>query len=222
MSSSVSSRAYLSRLRWSCLLDHGQRRRSVAIAATTCLVVGSSTKRPPADTNGPHRHRGEGPIADHFENFSLTEAPRSLTDSPTSLALALIWSVAPSALSSWSSVMSPMVSSARPPGSSTLFWNLSSTPIACPLHGLLCCSHAAMLRIVPCFALYATSPADRRSRNGYARASQLCSCFAVSGSSAASDWTTGTMASRNWWAQRRMSESVISLASNPVPATGLG
>src|SRR5699024_3226158 len=80
-------------------------------------------------------------------------------------------------------------------------------------------SNAAMLRIVPSFALYATSPADRRRRSGYARASQLCSCSAAS---VASERTTGTMASRNWWAQRRMSESVMSLASNPVPAIGLG
>src|SRR5699024_7382229 len=83
-------------------------------------------------------------------------------------------------------------------------------------------SNAAMLRIVPCFALYATSPADRRSRNGYARACELCSCLAVSGASAASGWRRGTRASWYWWAQCRMSESVISLASTPVPATGLG
>src|SRR5699024_3758739 len=83
-------------------------------------------------------------------------------------------------------------------------------------------SNAAMLRIVPSFALYATSPAGRRRRSGYARASQLCSCSVASVASVASERTTGTMASRNWLAQRRMSESVMSLASNPVPAIGLG
>src|SRR5699024_1791800 len=163
MSSSVSSRAYFSRLRWSCVLDHGQRRRRVAIAATTCLAVGSSTKRPPADTTGPHRHRGEGPIAVHFENLSLTESPRSLTDSPTSLALALILSVAPSALSSLSSVMSPMVSLARPPRSSALFWNLSATPMARLLHRLLCRLHCRMLQCCRLFRASHSTPLRLRT-----------------------------------------------------------